>query len=57
MAAPRDNQNARKETPATEILKVRLTPEAKRQYQQKADAEGLTLSKWVLSTLDRECEK
>ena len=37
--------------PADELIKFRVTPDEKQQYQQEAEKAGLTLSKWIKGLL------
>lgn len=40
--------------PATERIRIRVTPAEKAKYQQAADRARATLSAWVKALLDRE---
>lgn len=49
--APLGNQNNKKENPKNEIIKFRVTKEQKDSYQERAERENLSLSKWIVKKL------
>lgn len=53
MPAPKNNQNARKDDPASSFLYVRVRPEHKAHWVRFAKKRG-GLSAWVIGVLNRE---
>ena len=52
--APKDNKNAQRgDDPASEIIRLRCTEAQKKEWQECAKVEGVTLSKWIKAMLEQ----
>ena len=54
MSAPKKNQNAKKEVCREAFLHIRILASSKKKLQERAKAEKLSLSKYILKELKVE---
>lgn len=52
--APKNNKNAQRgDAPASEIIRLRCTEAQKKEWQECAKVEGVTLSEWIKAMLEQ----